>query len=165
MPVSVPTASPPPQGFFKRTVQNNKHYTCTESQSCKIDKTQRKRCPYCRFQKCLTVGMRLEGRDGPGTARRGGGRRRGRGLCGDWAGTVQLPGPVALSPPPPPPRTGQSRRRFDSVFPSQVKKKIVFSRRLLLFLVSFCLFPRGSCCYGFNFPGFFLLAGRLGNSK
>lgn len=54
--------SPPlPQGFFKRTVQNNKHYTCTESQSCKIDKTQRKRCPFCRFQKCLTVGMRLEG--------------------------------------------------------------------------------------------------------
>ncbi|XP_038012584.1 steroidogenic factor 1 [Motacilla alba alba] len=48
------------KGFFKRTVQNNKHYTCTESQSCKIDKTQRKRCPYCRFQKCLTVGMRLE---------------------------------------------------------------------------------------------------------
>lgn len=52
---------PLPQGFFKRTVQNNKHYTCTESQSCKIDKTQRKRCPFCRFQKCLTVGMRLEG--------------------------------------------------------------------------------------------------------
>ncbi|XP_015278517.1 PREDICTED: steroidogenic factor 1 [Gekko japonicus] len=48
------------KGFFKRTVQNNKHYTCTETQSCKIDKTQRKRCPYCRFQKCLTVGMRLE---------------------------------------------------------------------------------------------------------
>ncbi|XP_062446778.1 steroidogenic factor 1 [Rhea pennata] len=48
------------KGFFKRTVQNNKHYTCTESQNCKIDKTQRKRCPYCRFQKCLTVGMRLE---------------------------------------------------------------------------------------------------------
>ena len=53
--------SPLSQGFFKRTVQNNKHYTCTESQSCKIDKTQRKRCPFCRFQKCLTVGMRLEG--------------------------------------------------------------------------------------------------------
>lgn len=50
------------QGFFKRTVQNNKHYTCTESQNCKIDKTQRKRCPYCRFQKCLAVGMRLEGK-------------------------------------------------------------------------------------------------------
>lgn len=50
-----------PQGFFKRTVQNNKRYTCIENQSCQIDKTQRKRCPYCRFQKCLTVGMKLEG--------------------------------------------------------------------------------------------------------
>ncbi|MEQ2210620.1 Nuclear receptor subfamily 5 group A member 2, partial [Xenoophorus captivus] len=48
-------------GFFKRTVQNNKRYTCIENQSCQIDKTQRKRCPYCRFQKCLTVGMKLEG--------------------------------------------------------------------------------------------------------
>ncbi|KAG7221359.1 hypothetical protein INR49_017325, partial [Caranx melampygus] len=48
------------QGFFKRTVQNNKRYTCAENQECKIDKTQRKRCPFCRFQKCLNVGMRLE---------------------------------------------------------------------------------------------------------
>ncbi|XP_036410187.1 nuclear receptor subfamily 5 group A member 2-like [Megalops cyprinoides] len=48
------------KGFFKRTVQNNKRYTCIENQSCQIDKTQRKRCPYCRFQKCLTVGMKLE---------------------------------------------------------------------------------------------------------
>lgn len=76
----------PPQGFFKRTVQNNKHYTCTESQNCKIDKTQRKRCPYCRFQKCLTVGMRLEG-----TA----GRPGGVGCC--------TPAAVALCPAPPGP--------------------------------------------------------------
>ncbi|XP_063051282.1 steroidogenic factor 1a [Engraulis encrasicolus] len=48
------------KGFFKRTVQNNKKYTCAENQSCRIDKTQRKRCPFCRFQKCLNVGMRLE---------------------------------------------------------------------------------------------------------
>ncbi|KPP77124.1 nuclear receptor subfamily 5 group A member 2-like [Scleropages formosus] len=48
------------KGFFKRTVQNNKRYTCIENQNCQIDKTQRKRCPYCRFQKCLTVGMKLE---------------------------------------------------------------------------------------------------------
>lgn len=48
------------KGFFKRTVQNNKRYTCAENQECKIDKTQRKRCPFCRFQKCLGVGMRLE---------------------------------------------------------------------------------------------------------
>ncbi|XP_029024921.1 nuclear receptor subfamily 5 group A member 2-like [Betta splendens] len=48
------------KGFFKRTVQNNKKYTCAETRDCRIDKTQRKRCPSCRFQKCLHVGMRLE---------------------------------------------------------------------------------------------------------
>ncbi|KAG7156475.1 Nuclear hormone receptor FTZ-F1-like 1 [Homarus americanus] len=49
------------KGFFKRTVQNKKVYTCVADRSCQIDKTQRKRCPYCRFQKCLEVGMKLEG--------------------------------------------------------------------------------------------------------
>lgn len=49
------------KGFFKRTVQNKKVYTCIENRNCAIDKTQRKRCPYCRFQKCLKVGMKLEG--------------------------------------------------------------------------------------------------------
>lgn len=48
------------KGFFKRTVQNKKVYTCVADRSCHIDKTQRKRCPYCRFQKCLEVGMKLE---------------------------------------------------------------------------------------------------------
>ncbi|XP_071820183.1 nuclear receptor subfamily 5 group A member 2-like isoform X1 [Apostichopus japonicus] len=48
------------KGFFKRTVQNKKVYTCIENRNCQIDKTQRKRCPYCRFQKCLKVGMKLE---------------------------------------------------------------------------------------------------------
>ena len=50
------------KGFFKRTVQNKKVYTCVADRSCVIDKTQRKRCPYCRFQKCLDVGMKLEGK-------------------------------------------------------------------------------------------------------
>lgn len=48
------------KGFFKRTVQNKKVYTCVADKSCQIDKTQRKRCPFCRFQKCLDVGMKLE---------------------------------------------------------------------------------------------------------
>lgn len=48
------------KGFFKRTVQNQKRYTCIENQNCQIDKTQRKRCPYCRFKKCIDVGMKLE---------------------------------------------------------------------------------------------------------
>ncbi|XP_041633598.1 nuclear receptor subfamily 5, group A, member 5 [Cheilinus undulatus] len=48
------------KGFFKRSVQNNKHYTCAEQQSCPMNLWQRKRCPSCRFQKCLAVGMKRE---------------------------------------------------------------------------------------------------------
>ncbi|XP_037083193.1 nuclear hormone receptor FTZ-F1-like [Pollicipes pollicipes] len=48
------------KGFFKRTVQNKKAYTCVADKSCQIDKMQRKRCPYCRYQKCISVGMKLE---------------------------------------------------------------------------------------------------------
>ncbi|XP_077939785.1 nuclear receptor subfamily 5, group A, member 5 isoform X2 [Gasterosteus aculeatus] len=48
------------KGFFKRSVQNNKYYTCAEQRSCLINLSQRKRCPFCRFQKCLAVGMKRE---------------------------------------------------------------------------------------------------------
>uniref|UniRef100_A0A3Q3LXD0 Nuclear receptor subfamily 5, group A, member 5 n=1 Tax=Mastacembelus armatus TaxID=205130 RepID=A0A3Q3LXD0_9TELE len=48
------------KGFFKRSVQNNKHYTCAEQQRCPMNLSQRKRCPSCRFQKCLAVGMKKE---------------------------------------------------------------------------------------------------------
>lgn len=48
------------KGFFKRTVQNKKHYSCLRGSSCPITMTTRKKCPACRFEKCLKVGMRLE---------------------------------------------------------------------------------------------------------
>ena len=48
-------------GFFKRTVQNKKVYMCSDNEECQVNKVQRKRCPHCRFKKCLSVGMRLEG--------------------------------------------------------------------------------------------------------
>jgi hypothetical protein len=48
------------KGFFKRTVQNKKQYQCTAEQNCVVDKTCRKRCPHCRFQKCITRGMKVE---------------------------------------------------------------------------------------------------------
>ncbi|VDM31346.1 unnamed protein product [Hydatigera taeniaeformis] len=48
------------KGFFKRTVQNKKSYQCTEAGVCIIDRIHRKRCAYCRFKKCLSVGMRIE---------------------------------------------------------------------------------------------------------
>ncbi|CAF1477869.1 unnamed protein product [Adineta ricciae] len=45
------------KGFFKRTVQNKKKYRCIGNGSCIIDKSQRNRCQYCRFTKCLAKGM------------------------------------------------------------------------------------------------------------
>ncbi|KAG9509514.1 Retinoic acid receptor RXR, partial [Fragariocoptes setiger] len=48
------------KGFFKRTVRKNLSYACRESRNCVIDKRQRNRCQYCRYQKCLRVGMKRE---------------------------------------------------------------------------------------------------------
>ncbi|XP_071518557.1 hormone receptor 4-like isoform X5 [Panulirus ornatus] len=47
------------KGFFKRTVQNKRVYTCVADGDCEITKAQRNRCQYCRFQKCLRQGMVL----------------------------------------------------------------------------------------------------------
>uniref|UniRef100_A0A915CLY2 Uncharacterized protein n=1 Tax=Ditylenchus dipsaci TaxID=166011 RepID=A0A915CLY2_9BILA len=60
------------KGFFKRTVQNKRVYTCVSGSAaatagnstlvgnCPMSKEQRNRCQYCRFQKCLQQGMVLE---------------------------------------------------------------------------------------------------------
>lgn len=48
------------KGFFKRTVQNKKAYKCHQKGSCDINVYNRKKCPACRFTKCLEVGMKLE---------------------------------------------------------------------------------------------------------
>lgn len=50
------------KGFFKRTVQKNSKYTCAGNKTCPIDKRYRSRCQYCRYQKCLEVGMVKESR-------------------------------------------------------------------------------------------------------
>ncbi|XP_040040937.1 retinoic acid receptor RXR-gamma-B isoform X2 [Gasterosteus aculeatus] len=48
------------KGFFKRTVRKDLSYTCRDSKECLIDKRQRNRCQYCRYQKCLAMGMKRE---------------------------------------------------------------------------------------------------------
>uniref|UniRef100_A0A1B6E4Y9 Nuclear receptor subfamily 2 group B member 4 n=2 Tax=Clastoptera arizonana TaxID=38151 RepID=A0A1B6E4Y9_9HEMI len=48
------------KGFFKRTVRKDLSYACREEKSCLIDKRQRNRCQYCRYQKCLSMGMKRE---------------------------------------------------------------------------------------------------------
>ncbi|KAM7298683.1 nuclear hormone receptor FTZ-F1 beta [Ixodes scapularis] len=48
------------KGFFKRTVQNKKHYVCLRGANCPVAIATRKKCPACRFDKCLRTGMKLE---------------------------------------------------------------------------------------------------------
>ncbi|XP_075228284.1 nuclear hormone receptor FTZ-F1 beta [Lycorma delicatula] len=48
------------KGFFKRTVQNRKNYVCLRGSSCPVTIATRKKCPACRFEKCLNMGMKLE---------------------------------------------------------------------------------------------------------
>ena len=48
---------------LQRTVQKNAKYVCLASKNCPVDKRRRNRCQYCRFQKCLSVGMVKEGND------------------------------------------------------------------------------------------------------
>jgi len=50
------------KGFFKRTVQNRKNYVCLRGSSCPVTIATRKKCPACRFEKCLKMGMKLEGK-------------------------------------------------------------------------------------------------------
>ncbi|KAJ8262355.1 hypothetical protein GJAV_G00165490 [Gymnothorax javanicus] len=44
------------KGFFRRTIRLKLEYERCE-RSCKIQKKNRNKCQYCRFQKCLSVGM------------------------------------------------------------------------------------------------------------
>jgi hypothetical protein len=50
------------KSFFKRSVRRNLTYTCRGSRNCPIDQHHRNQCQYCRFKKCIKVGMRREGR-------------------------------------------------------------------------------------------------------
>ncbi len=50
------------KGFFKRTVRKDLTYACRDERNCMIDKRQRNRCQYCRYMKCLAMGMKREGK-------------------------------------------------------------------------------------------------------
>ncbi|VIO87209.1 Uncharacterized protein BM_BM2389 [Brugia malayi] len=45
------------KGFFRRTLTGKYRYACRFSNNCVVDKYQRNSCRYCRFQRCLEVGM------------------------------------------------------------------------------------------------------------
>ncbi|KAH9414372.1 hypothetical protein DERP_012021 [Dermatophagoides pteronyssinus] len=45
------------KGFFRRSIQKQIEYRCLRDGKCLIIRLNRNRCQYCRFKKCLAVGM------------------------------------------------------------------------------------------------------------
>ncbi|KAF1753607.1 hypothetical protein GCK72_020164 [Caenorhabditis remanei] len=43
--------------FFRRTIMKKQKYICQFEGNCPVDKSIRCACRYCRFEKCLSVGM------------------------------------------------------------------------------------------------------------
>uniref|UniRef100_A0A915CW52 Nuclear receptor domain-containing protein n=1 Tax=Ditylenchus dipsaci TaxID=166011 RepID=A0A915CW52_9BILA len=43
--------------FFRRAVVNSRNFSCMGQGNCAVNKGVRCACRYCRFRKCLTVGM------------------------------------------------------------------------------------------------------------
>ncbi|XP_055330197.1 retinoic acid receptor RXR-like [Paramacrobiotus metropolitanus] len=54
------------KGFFKRSIRGGKEadYVCRLNQNCSVDRILRNRCQYCRYQKCLKMGMRKDALQG-----------------------------------------------------------------------------------------------------
>ena len=48
------------RAFFRRAVVSNASYFCFQDQSCEINKHNRKNCQFCRFKKCLLIGMQKD---------------------------------------------------------------------------------------------------------
>lgn len=52
------------QGFFRRIAKEkgSKPYRCSKSQNCVVTTGTRNLCRACRYQKCLDIGMSIEGK-------------------------------------------------------------------------------------------------------
>ena len=50
------------QKFFRRGLAEHGSYTCKTNKACVINPRTRNACRYCRYQKCLSVGMSRDGK-------------------------------------------------------------------------------------------------------
>lgn len=49
------------KSFFRRSVRQSAQYFCRYNRNCSVQKQSRNKCQYCRYQKCLGVGMQIDG--------------------------------------------------------------------------------------------------------
>ena len=50
------------KAFFRRTVRKDVKHSCRLDRACEINKDTRNQCPYCRYQKCIRMGMKRVGK-------------------------------------------------------------------------------------------------------
>lgn len=50
------------KSFFRRSVRTSAQYFCRYNRNCQVVKQSRNKCQYCRYQKCLRVGMQPDGK-------------------------------------------------------------------------------------------------------
>lgn len=105
------------KGFFKRTVQNKKTFICHRKGECEVNIVNRKKCPACRFTRCLVAGMKLE-------AIREDRTRGGRSSYGGCSPHGLKKPPQKQHSPAPSPKPMQPRRVF-TVAPANPRKKQV----------------------------------------
>ncbi|CAI9722851.1 vitamin D3 receptor-like isoform X2 [Octopus vulgaris] len=48
------------KGFFRRSLQRKEEYKCPGIENCEISPGKRNACAFCRFKKCLSMGMSKE---------------------------------------------------------------------------------------------------------
>lgn len=48
------------KGFFRRAIKGSKKFACAYEKSCPVEKRNRRHCSACRFNKCISVGMKKE---------------------------------------------------------------------------------------------------------
>ncbi|CAB3404604.1 unnamed protein product [Caenorhabditis bovis] len=78
------------KGFFRRTLKRPTEYTCRHNGNCVVDRHERNSCRYCRFKKCIEVGMdpKAVRPDRDATGRHYQGRQRRSKLSADDEGEV-----------------------------------------------------------------------------
>ncbi|KAK6732543.1 hypothetical protein RB195_016735 [Necator americanus] len=78
------------KGFFRRTLKRPSEYQCRHNGTCVVDRHERNSCRYCRFKKCIEVGMdpKAVRPDRDATGRHYQGRQRRSKLSADDEGEV-----------------------------------------------------------------------------